>query len=118
VFGSSVASAYDDTFATTVCFVASSPSNDDDLLGMFGIFVLDHEQLDGKQTAQPRFDSTPCMESDSEENRQSLLVVNHFLKHGGCVDRRLLVQGRPTDRRAEAARGDLGRRHHVQHGAH
>jgi hypothetical protein len=85
---------------------------------MFGIFVLDHEQLDGKQTAQPRFDSTPCMELDSEENRQSLLVVNHFLKHGSCVDQRLLVQGRPTDRRAEAACGDLGRRHHVQHGAH
>jgi hypothetical protein len=33
------------------------------------------------------------------------------------VDRRLLLRGRPTDRRAVATRVDLGHRHHAQHGA-
>jgi hypothetical protein len=119
VFGSSATPAYDDTFATSAYSTAFSPSYDDDLLGAFGIFVLDLEQPDGKQTAQPCFDSAPCTESDSEENRQSLLVVDHFLRHGDHdgdrVDRRLL-RGRPTDRRAVAVRVDPGHHHHVQHG--
>jgi hypothetical protein len=77
VFGSSGAQTYDDVFATSDCSVVSSPSYDDDLLGVFGIFVPDREQFDGKRTVQTRFDTAPCTES--EETRQSLLVVNHFL---------------------------------------
>ncbi|XP_035821959.1 uncharacterized protein [Zea mays] len=79
VFGSSGAPMYDDVFATSACSGVSSPSYDEDLLGVFGIFVPDCEQFDDKRTVQTRFDTAPCMES--EETRQSLLVVNHFLNH-------------------------------------
>jgi hypothetical protein len=79
VFDSSAAPAYDDAIATSACSTTSSPFYDNDLSGAFGIFISDHEQPDDEQTGQPRFDIVSCTESDSEENRRSLLVVNHFL---------------------------------------
>jgi hypothetical protein len=65
-FGSSATSAYDDVFATVARFAVPSPCHDDDLLGAFGIFIPNREALNGKATAHNRFDTVPCMESESE----------------------------------------------------
>jgi hypothetical protein len=97
VFGSSAAPAYNDAFATSACSATSSPSYDDDRLDAFEIFILDHEQPDDKQTGQPRFDTASCTESDSEENRRSLLVVNHFLNPAITQALVAVASGAPMD---------------------
>jgi hypothetical protein len=76
--GFSAALAYDDAFATSARSVTPSPSYDDNLLVAFG---------SNDQTAQPRFDTAPRMESESEseETRQSLLVIEFKRATSECI---------------------------------
>jgi hypothetical protein len=86
--GFSAALAYDDAFPTSARSVTPSPSYDDNLLVAFG---------SNDQTAQPRFDTAPRMESKSksEETRQSLLVIEFKRAAFECV-RACAVDDVPT----------------------